>query len=191
MYNAMMLSRDGAEIYSCCKQVATGTRIHHNWIHDTTAAVGGLGDAYSLSGITFDNGSTGFVVDQNVLWNNQRFNIHVFGASLNSPNSSYIHNNTIPDSSPDGVIFIEAVADCAAMKVVDNRVVLGLRSIGNSSSCTFSNNNSQAPGASDMTLSTEVGCNFDGCSSDPPPGIVSNTAVTPCPVTSASSPNPQ
>jgi Right handed beta helix region len=27
---SMMLSRDGAEIYACCEQVASGTRIHHN-----------------------------------------------------------------------------------------------------------------------------------------------------------------
>jgi hypothetical protein len=186
LFDTMMLSRDGGAIYACCNQIASGTRIHHNWIHDTSETVGGSGDAYPLSGLTFDNGSSGFVADQNVLWGNQLYNINIAGFGSSAPNTNYIHNNTIPDSSSDGAIVLQAVSDCSATRIVDNRVVLGVLSEFNESACVVSNNNSLAPGATEMTLSTEVGCNFEGCSSNPPPGIVGADSVTQCPVTAAS-----
>jgi parallel beta-helix repeat protein len=185
LFSSMMLSRDGASIYACCYQAASGTRIHHNWIHDTRQAIGGMGDSYPLSGVTLDNGSSGFTVDQNVVWHNQSDNLHISGYGNNGPNTNYLHNNSIPDSSSRGAILLEGVPDCTATRVVDNRVVRDLRTQANGSPCADSNNNASAPGATDMTPTTEVGCNFEGCSSNPPPDIVDG-AVTPCPVTAAS-----
>jgi hypothetical protein len=189
LYNAMMLSRDGAEIYTCCAQLASGTRIHHNWLHDTTIAVSGTGDTYPLSGVTFDNGSNGFNVDQNVLWNNERDNINVFGVLYSGPTTTYIHNNTIPDDSRHGFIRIEDVPDCTLTRIVDNQVAIDVYSAGNGTACNLSNNNSSAPGANEMSASTQVGCNFDGCSSNPPPGFGLGNLVTLCPVTAVQQAN--
>jgi parallel beta-helix repeat protein len=186
LFSSMMLSRDGAELYACCNQVASGTRFHHNWIHDTTDTTNGMGgDSYSLSGITIDNGSIGFVVDQNVVWHNQVDNILITGIGNTGPNTNYVHNNTIPDDSAIGVIRLLYVADCTATRVVDNRVALDVRTAADGPGCALSNNNSSAPGATEMTLTTQIGCNFDGCSSYPPPGFSEGNSVTPCPVTSA------
>jgi hypothetical protein len=185
LFNSMVLSRDGASIYACCNQVASGTRVHHNWIHDSIQGVTGTGDAAAVSGITFDNASSGFNVDQNVLWNNHLDNILINGEGISGPNANYIHNNTIPDSSSNGVIVVGGIPDCTATRVLDNRVVVPVRNPGNGSPCSESNNNSSAPGATEMTLTTQVGCNFEGCSSDPPPAIGDGNSVTPCPVTLA------
>ncbi len=182
LYAAMVLSRDGAAIYTCCNQVASGTRIHHNWIHDTTQVVSGLGDSGSLSGIYIDNGSHGFDADQNVLWNNQRDNIYINGAGIGL-DANYIHNNTIPDRSSDGVILVGGVPNCTSTRVVDNRVAVSVLNTDDGSPCAEFNNTSSAPGATEMTLTTEVGCNFAGCSTNPPPGFGDGNAVTPCPVT--------
>lgn len=185
LYNSMILSRDGGAIYACCKQVASGTRIHHNWIHDSNTVISGSGESYAIAGIVLDNNSTGFNVDQNVIWNNQSDSIHVYGAGVNAPSSNDIHNNTIPDSAAGGSILIEGVADCTYTHVVDNKVARSVRTAENGSACAVSNNDSSAPGATEMTPSTEVGCNFEGCSSNPPCPFLIGGAVAPCPITLA------
>jgi hypothetical protein len=182
LHDSMVISRDGGAIYTCCEQIASGTRIHHNWIHDSKIAVSGIGDTYPIAGITIDNNSSGFIVDQNVIWNNQTENIHVYGAGVSTPDSNYIYSNTIPDSAA-GSIFIEDVADCASTQVVNNKVARSLRTLETGSVCAAANNNSSAPGATEMMPGTEVGCNFEGCSSNPPPKFLDGNSVTPCPVT--------
>lgn len=180
IFDTMMLSRDGGAIYACCDQVASGTRIHHNWLHDTTTVVAGPGDSRPMSGVNIDNGSSGFNVAQNVLWNNQRDNIVINGASYSGPNNNYIHNNTVPDSSTDGHVTIFNVSGCAATRITDNRVVVIVDATLNDTGCVLSNNSSAATGANEMTPTTQVGCNFEGCSSEPPPAILEGGAVTPC-----------
>lgn len=183
LFNTMMLSRDGGAIYACCNAVDFETRIHHNWIHDTKIVVSGDGDSSSISGITLDNNINGFTVDQNVIWNNASENILINGAEANSPSSNYIHNNTIPDSSSGGLILIEGVSNCTSTQVIDNRVTHSVRTAYNGSGCALTNNNFSAPGATEMTPTTEVGCNFEGCSSSPPPAFLDGNAITPCPAT--------
>ena len=185
LFNAMLLSRDGGEIYACCHQLASGTRIHHNWIHDTKGTISGAGDSYAMSGIDLDNASEGFNVDQNVLWNNKRYNLTINGLTSNGSNNNYIHNNTIPDDSTHGRIVIENVANCAVTRIVENRVVVSVGTAANGSECGLSTNNRTASGATEMSPTTQVGCNFSGCSSNPPPAILSGGAVTPCPYTAA------
>jgi Right handed beta helix region len=181
LFNGMLLSRDGAEIYACCDQAASGTRIHHNWLHDTLPVVAGNGDSYALSGIGIDNGSGGFNVDQNVLWNNKSYNILINGVPSDEPNNNHILNNTIPDRSLDGQIRVMNVKNCISTRVVDNQVAVNVKEPDNGSACTISNNDKTAPGATEMSTSTQVGCNFAGCSSDRPPAILEGS-VTPCPV---------
>lgn len=180
LLNSMIYSRDGAEIYACCSQVASGTRIHHNWIHNTQSLVHGAGDENPASGIYIDIGSSGFNIDQNVLWNNERENIVINGVS-DLPNNNWIHNNTIPDVSDDGHIVISHISNCGSTGVIDNRMVRSVRQIH--SECLTSNNNPSAPGATEMKAPSAVGCNFAGCSSNGPPAILNSGHVTPCPIT--------
>ena len=180
IFNTMILSRDGGAIYACCNQAASGTEIHHNWLHDTTTLVAGAGDSQPLSGVNIDNGSSGFNVDQNVLWNNQRDNIAINGASNSGPNNNFIHNNSVPDTSTDGHVTIFNVSGCASTRIVDNRVVVSVDATLNDTGCVLSNNGSSAAGANEMPPGTQVGCNFGGCSSEPPPAILDGGSVTPC-----------
>lgn len=181
-FNGMLLSRDGAEVYACCRQQASGIRIHHNWIHDTRAVVSGQGDSEALSGIGFDNGSGGFDADQNVLWNNQVYNILVNGVSTSSPNNNRIANNSIPDSSSEGRLGVIYVESCESTSVVDNKLVVNLKLDSNGTACNVVNNGPHSPGATEMSPSTHVGCNFNGCSSNRPPEILNSGDVTMCPV---------
>ncbi len=178
LFNSMIYSRDGAEIYACCWQIASGTQIHHNWIHNTQSLVHGAGDGNPASGIYIDIGSSGFNIDQNVFWNNERENIVINGVS-NLPNDNWIHNNTIPDVSDDGHILISYISNCGSSRVVDNRMVRSVKQIH--SECVTSNNNPSAPGATEMKVPSAVGCNFEGCSSNGPPAIYDSGSVTTCP----------
>ena len=185
LHNAMMLTRDGGEIYACCEQAASGTNIHHNWIHDTKSLIDGAGDSGSLAGFYVDNGSSGFEVEQNVLWNNQYANVLINGVSVNGPNTNTIQNNTIPDASSDAYILIMNVHDCTATRVADNRIFTGIYTKNNATECAVSNNGRAAPGATDMLSSPEVGCNFSGCSSAGPPADLDGS-ISPCPAGSSS-----
>ena len=65
----MILSRDGAEVYVNLFTVTadnhvTGTRIHHNWLHDTQSLVPGPASDFPLSGVYLDENAGGFEVDQ-------------------------------------------------------------------------------------------------------------------------------
>jgi len=182
VFDGMLLSRDGAEVYTCCNQVATGTRIHHNWLHDTQSTMVGQGDSFPLSGLAIDNGTSGFLVDQNVFWNNKKYNVLINGASSTNPNNNHILNNTVPDGSSGSQIGVTLVQSCTTTRVVDNKVVSGITDLNNGIGCILSNNNSTAPGATEMSVSTQVGCNFAGCASSRPPSIRSDDSVTSCPV---------
>lgn len=183
LFSPMLLTRDGAAIYACCYQTASGTRIHHNWIHDAVPIIGGHGDTNAMAGVYFDNGSAGFTVDQNVLWNNRYGSILINGASSGTSTGSYIGNNTVPDSALEARIKLINLSDCPANVIVDNRVVVRPDGTINEADCVLATNNSAAAGATDMTPASQVGCNFDGCASSPPPAIFSGDSVTPCPFT--------
>jgi hypothetical protein len=188
LFDSMMLSRDGGEIYACCSQTASGTRIHHNWLHDTQSLISGAADSYPLSGVAIDTGGSGFLVDQNVFWRNQLYSVLINGVTNNGPNSNNVNNNTIPARTSGDRIGIVAVVDCASTRVVDNRMVVDVDTISDSTACTVSNNQSSAPGATEMSPSTEVGCNFAGCSSEGPPAILDDGFVSPCPAVAAAKP---
>lgn len=74
------------------------------------------------------------------------------------------------------------VKSCISTRVVDNQVVVNVKDPENGSACTIFNNSRAAPGATEMSTSTQVGCNFAGCPSNRPPAILEGGSVTPCPV---------
>jgi hypothetical protein len=180
LFNGMLLSRDGAEIYACCNQSASGTRIHHNWIHDTAPVIAGQGDDAATAAVMIDNGSSGFNIDQNVVWNNKNYNIMINGVTSDEPNNNHILNNSIPDSSSGGYIWVVYVNNCVSTRVADNQVAVNVKAQRNGTACSVVNNNRVAPGATEMSTSTQVGCNFAGCASERPPAILEGS-VTPCP----------
>jgi hypothetical protein len=173
IFDAMMLGPDGGEIYSYGAN-ATGTRIHHNWLHDTQALFP-VSPGYPRSGLYLDLGSNGFEADQNVIWNNEYANLN-----LNAGSGSgivFVHDNSMPDVSPNGSIWIGNTQNCAALVVQNNLTLVPVVQWGNPG-CPAVNNDATAPGATDMTAAVQVGCNFAGCSSASPPTI-SGTSVGP------------
>jgi hypothetical protein len=169
LFNAAMLSRDVGEIYTCCQNLATGTRIHHNWIHETQSLIPGAADNFPVSGVYIDNGSGGFEIDQNVFWNNEYSNIMLHGADLSNPDNNYVHNNSIPDLGTTAYIWLQDVPNCGTAQIVNNLVLVPVNQSG--SACNASNNSASAPGATEMNASVQVGCNFSGCASSGPPAI--------------------
>jgi hypothetical protein len=189
LFDAMMLSRDGGEIYLGGLS-ATGTRIHNNWFHDTQSLITGTADNYALPGVYLDEDSNGVEIDQNVFWNNQYYNIFLNGSNvgITSPNNNNVHNNTIPDVSSTGYIFTDLNSTCGTTQIVDNLVLVAVTQSG--TVCPATDNSSTAPGATQMNSSVQVGCNLAGCSSSGPPAIsgssvAASIAVQPLSVTVA------
>jgi hypothetical protein len=170
LFGAMMLSRDGGEIYSCCN-FAAGTHVHNNWIHDTQSLIAGAAANFAASGVYVDNGTSGFTVDQNVLWNNQYESIILHGNGATTPNDNDVSNNSIPDVNASAYIWLNQIPNCGTTQVINNLVLVPVNNVGNDPACIVNNNSSSAPGATQMNSSVQVGCNFAGCSSDGPPTI--------------------
>ena len=184
LFNAMMLGPDGGEFYTGGEASGPGTSVHNNWAHDTQPLAGAPAafNSATRNGLTLDAGASGFEFDQNVLWNNSNLSIAVNGAPEKSadtnPNNNYIHNNTVADLSnaaqPAAIgsdnIWLYNIQNCGSTQVVDNLVFVPVVEI--SAPCPATNNTSTAPGATQMTSSVQVGCNFAGCSSDGPPAIL-------------------
>jgi uncharacterized protein (TIGR03437 family) len=178
LFNAMMLSVDGGEIYTYGANV-TGTRIHHNWLHDTQTPIP-INPGYPRAGMYLDQDSNGFEVDQNVLWNNEFYNIHLNAAAaigISSRFNNYVHNNSIPDVAPNAYIWLQDDTNCGTLLIQDNLVFEPVKQDTNPP-CASVNNNSNAPGATDMTSAVQVGCNFTGCQSSGPP-MVSGSSIAP------------
>ncbi len=178
MFSAMMLGGDGGEI-DTYGAIGTGTRIHHNWLHDTQTTFT-ANTCCSRSGVYLDQDSTGFEVDQNVIWNNEYHNIDLHALALGTISrfNNDVHNNSIPDVGPNAYISLSGDSNCGTLVVRDNLVFVPIDQEDTNPPCTVVNNNSTAPGANEMTPGVQVGCNFTGCSSSGPP-VISGTSIGP------------
>jgi len=188
IYQVMMLSSDGGAFYigaawvngQAAKSTLSDSRIHHNWAHDIQPLY--PSQSYTLGGLTlasfyFDGGAGGWEVDQNVMWNNQMYSIMVNGSPppyiptlMSPPNNNNIHNNSVIDVGEKSFILILDVKNCGSTRVSDNYVLVPVTQWGQSA-CTVTNNGTSAPGASEMSSATQVGCNFVGCASGSPPNV--------------------
>ena len=173
-FEVMLFSRDGGHFYVGGPPAVTGSRIHHNWFHGAQALYSGPADDYSLAGVYMDEDSPGWEVDENVVWNNQYYNIFVHGSTssprVTSPNDENIHNNTIPDLSSNAYIWLQGVDPyCGTTSVTNNLVLVAPQQTD--STCSVTNNGPTALGATEMTAAVTPGCDFTGCASDPPPAI--------------------
>jgi hypothetical protein len=178
IYNCVMVSRDAACIYAGNQPGVSGTVIHHNWIHDSSNAYPGPASDFALAGIYFDEDASGWVATQNVLWNNQTWNIFVHGGAGTVPLDTAITNNSVPDVAPHAAIELADVAACGNTQIANNKVLVASQQVRYSVAgpdCTFTNNSATASGATEMA-SVVPGCSFAGCSSSAPPAVV-NGAV--------------
>lgn len=176
LYNGMMLSRDGGEIYDA-EDAVTGTRIHHNWIHDAQSLTSGSASDFPVAGVYLDSGASGFEVDQNVVWNTEHESIYLHGGGVSTPNNNHVHNNSVPDVNSGAYIWLFQIPNCGSTQVSDNLVLVPITQQSVKPPCTATSNGATAPGATEMNASVQVGCNFAGCSSDAPPAIVGNTVA--------------
>jgi hypothetical protein len=142
----------------------------------------GPADNYALPGVYIDEDSSGFLVDQNILWNNGVYDIFVNGSNngRTNPNDNNVHNNTIPDVGVTASINLgtpgSVITSCGTTQIVNNLVLVPVVQLSADQICTATNNSAVAPGATNMTASVQVGCNFTGCASSGPPAI-SGTSV--------------
>jgi hypothetical protein len=164
LFNAMLVSRDGGEIYSGGIPCAVSSVIRYNWMHDTQSLYTGPADNYPLGGVYLDEDSCDWQVYQNILWNNEYFNIFLHGSSSGNttPNNNQVYNNSIPDSNSTGYIWLQNVNVCGSTAVYNNYVLVPPVQTG--SACNVYNNSATAPGA-DMMSGVIPGCDFGGCTS--------------------------
>ena len=85
-----LLNTDLGAIYSANRVDLSGTRIHHNWLHD---AQNDKNHRYPVgAGIYLDQDAKPAQIDHNVFWNNNKNDIRI---QQDSPPYSMIYNNTM------------------------------------------------------------------------------------------------
>jgi hypothetical protein len=161
-YNSSKIAPDSGVIYACCQLNSTGTRIHHNWVHDSTQTTTGIPTA----GIYIDNGAGGFEIDQNVAWNNVDTGIYIHGDGGASKNNN-IHNNDLLSGQTKSLWLLN-ISDATGTRIVDNKTAGTVVLSGSLTGLVNSNNTAGATGANEGYVAS-VGCNFSGCSTSGPP----------------------
>lgn len=104
-YNFGMLSSDGGSVYAARYQNLGGTRVHHNWIHNSKAEHTPSGGAQGINaGIYYDQGTgSGTVNDHNILWDNRQNDLHITTESnvVSRGPCTFINNITMTKVYPD------------------------------------------------------------------------------------------
>jgi hypothetical protein len=146
-------------------------------LHDSQTIYPGPASNYALAGVYLDEDTSGWIVNQNVIWNNQYNNIFIHGSSSGQtiPENNSITNNSLIDAGPNGGITLQDVNTCGTTKISNNLTFLPVVQVfyqNSGPNCDASNNGITASGATDNLSPSQVGCNFAGCSSSSPPTIV-------------------
>ena len=180
MFNAMLTSRDGGEIYTGSPPCASSSTIRYNWLHDTQSLYTGPADNFPLTGVYLDEDACGWQVYQNLAWNNEYFNFFIHGSTSGgtAPNDNQLNNNSVPDINPTGYIWLQDVNPCGTTAVYDNYVLVAPQQAD--SACNVHNNGLVywfAPQYSGPIVQEPVGCNFSGCTSDGPPRVAEGGKV--------------
>ncbi len=89
IHHANLINDDCGGVYMCCGDY-TGTRIHHNWIHDIESRNNNF-NSYKATGVYLDNSTIGVTVDHNVFWNLEWSCIQINWQGENLE----LHNNTL------------------------------------------------------------------------------------------------
>jgi hypothetical protein len=94
MYDFGKINNDVGAIYSARGSVLTGTRIHHNWLHD---AGNDIDRGWPVgAGIYLDQNSGPVTIDHNVFWNNRMNDLRV--EQTTAP-FHMIYNNTLASTA--------------------------------------------------------------------------------------------
>jgi Carbohydrate binding module (family 6)/Right handed beta helix region len=178
IFNTNLLSPDGGGIYTCCFLDASGSSIHHNWIHDQQV-VNGYNPSRSITGLYMDNRSEKFDVYQNVFWNNINNGLILNGNGDTPGNKinqgSIVRNNTFL-SQIDRSINLRDIDDATGSKVLDNIVVRGVvKQKGSFDGGEVRDNRPTATGANEG-YAAKVGCDFVGCETQGPPPLPTSDA---------------
>jgi hypothetical protein len=179
IFDCVMVSRDAACIYAGGQPGVSGTVIHHNWIHDSSARDPGPAASFALAGVYFDEDASGWAATQNVLWNNQGWNVFIHGGTGTVPMDIIVANNSIPDAAQHAAILLLDVVACGSTQIANNQVLAAPQQVSYAevgSNCTLTNNSATAAGATEMA-SVVPGCNFAGCSSSAPPAVVNGVVA--------------
>jgi hypothetical protein len=96
IYDFGLINTDLGAIYSANDLNLSGTRIHHNWLHD---AKNDINHRYPVgAGIYLDQNARPVQIDHNVFWNNNKNDIRV---QQDSAPYNMIYNNTMASNPPD------------------------------------------------------------------------------------------
>jgi len=96
IYGFGLLNTDLGAIYSARSTDLTGTRIHHNWLHD--AANDKTHNFSVVAGIYLDQDTRPATINHNVCWNNHENDIRLHQKAF--PGNLF-YNNTLASDSPD------------------------------------------------------------------------------------------
>jgi len=96
IYDFGLINTDLGALYSANDQDLSGTRIHHNWLHD---AKNDINHRYPVgAGIYLDQNARPVQIDHNVFWNNNKNDLRV---QQDSAPYNMIYNNTMASNPPD------------------------------------------------------------------------------------------
>jgi hypothetical protein len=175
IYNYSLTASDSGGVYACCQAVGTNTNVHHNWIYQSKNPT--AYPALPSAGIYIDNGTDGFDMFQNVMWDNKGLGILLNIAGESSANHD-IYNNTAFRSQAlngragqaRGVAVLGGTS--ASGTVIQNNKVPNLIPAAYQSQpiagLTLSNNTPSAAGATEG-ITANVGCNLANCGGESPP----------------------
>lgn len=97
-YNDMsvhtLLLTDNGAIYGNIRQILTGTRIHHNWMHDTGLVRVGAINGVQVTGVYLDQASGPVTMDHNVTWNGDECDFYAEQHTTERSVSHFHYNNT-------------------------------------------------------------------------------------------------
>ncbi len=171
IFNTNLLSPDGGGIYTCCFLDASGSSIHHNWIHDQQV-VNSYNPTRSITGLYMDNRSEKFDVYQNVFWNNINNGLILNGNNDTPGNKinqgSTVRNNTFL-SDADLSINLRDIDEANGSRVFDNLVSSRVGKINSAFTGGEERGNGVSAAGATEGYTASVGCNFAGCESAKPP----------------------
>ncbi|MBL8956223.1 MAG: right-handed parallel beta-helix repeat-containing protein [Myxococcaceae bacterium] len=125
LYDFGMLNLDVGAIYSGGQADLTGTRIHHNWVHDSKALPEGEG---IQTGLFLNSGSGPVTFDHNVMWNNSVADVYdQQNVPQRNAGSSRFYNNTFATRAMRGysyVTYVNTPADIQRNNIYRDEIVL-------------------------------------------------------------------
>ena len=125
IYYFGMINIDMGGIYAWGGVDLTGTRIHHNWVHDTKVANPTEVDGIQ-TGIYLDQAAGPITMDHNVLWNNGVADFYSeIATDQRNPGGSFLYNNVFASTTRHSyVTYITTPSDIQRNNIYRKDIVL-------------------------------------------------------------------